>query len=120
MPKINRALLNNTPQPCPDFFRKNSYDYEKLAHENGWYCYTQSYDGRLIALEAFKEKEQKEQTVTIGGSEIHYPHSHRLPSNESFGVWAFTIGFGEPMDTATDEDLLNIFRNFIQRKNAQD
>ena len=88
--------------------------------ENGWYCYKQIMGkNKIIALEIFRVREQKEQTVTLGGKEIHYPFAHKLPSNESFGAWAYSVAL-RPKNRleASDESLLKVFRNFIKNKDA--
>lgn len=59
--------------------KKNGYDYNLIIKvpEVG-YIFSQSSDGAIIAYEVFKHKFNRRFNVTS------------FPSNESFGVWAWT------------------------------
>lgn len=68
--------------------RKNGFEYTQIRKSPAAYIYAQHLPDKSepIAFEVFQRKEGK--VYTIAGNEI--PASVQFPSNESFGLWAFT------------------------------
>jgi len=81
----------------PETFKKNGYFYFMLSRGDNAVIYEQSaredcvFMKDVCGYEVFEIRIQKESTRTIMGQDITYPEKERLPSDESFGYWAWTF-----------------------------
>lgn len=74
-------------QQLPDSYSKNGYRYYLEQRNHKAAIYSQYQGSLLYAYEVFRIKIASEKTI----KEIFYPEHERIPGNEDFGKFAFTI-----------------------------
>jgi hypothetical protein len=74
----------------PDTFEKNGLNYKMVERNDKAVIYQQFNAENLpIGYEVFRVKIQKETDMVLNGVSVHLEEKEALPSNESFGLWAW-------------------------------
>jgi len=68
------------------------FDYKLLERNEHCAMYSQNFEGELIGIEVFAIKIQKETDIVMGGNTIHLIEKELFPSDNDFGVTAFSVG----------------------------
>ncbi len=72
----------------PLSYSKKRFDYKLIQRSNKAAIYSQSFEGKLLAYEVFQVKVAK--AYSFGG--IQFEGGEYTPSDESFGMWAWSFG----------------------------
>lgn len=70
----------------PLFYSKKRFDYKLIERSDKAVIYSQSFEGKLLGYEVFRVKISK--PYVLAG--IEFEGGETLPSDESFGVWAWS------------------------------
>jgi len=77
---------NSAFKVLPNFYRKNTYDFNLIKRVGDVAIFSQSDGGKIYGFEVFEIRKQKETAF----NDIHYEAKERVPSNEEWGTNAFT------------------------------
>ena len=84
-------------EKLPLTFKKDQFDYKQIMRDDEKALYAQGYassDGKtfdIVAYEVIKIRQQKANTVSIGGVDVEFKEKELYPSSEQWGMFGWTF-----------------------------
>jgi hypothetical protein len=87
----NKYQTNKAMRPLPQKLRRNGFNYTLICRGRRSFIYAQHVTPSVTYYEVFRLKISSPKTIMMDGKKIVIEAAERFPTNESFGVWAWSI-----------------------------